>query len=70
MCGKVISMPRPMVLRNGRGGKAAGGDGLDEGEREGQELTSECVLTTLIRILAHKHCSFKYDQDRHVSRCP
>ena len=41
----------------------------DEGDREGQELTSECVLTTPSRSLDHKHCSFKYDQDRHVYRC-
>ena len=40
----------------------------DEGEREGQELTFECVLTTPIRSLAHKHCSFKYVQERHVHR--
>ncbi len=40
----------------------------DEGEWEGQELTFECVLTTPIRSLAHKHYSFKYVQDRHVHR--
>ena len=66
---KVISIPRPTLLqkwarRQGRRGCS------DEGEREGQELTSECVLTTLIRSLAHKHCSFKYAQDRHVHRRP
>jgi hypothetical protein len=54
--------------RNGRGGSSRGCS--DEGEREGQELTSECVLTTPIRSLQHKHCSFKYDQDRHVHRRP
>ncbi len=42
----------------------------DKGELEIQELTFECVLTTPIRSLAHKHWSFKYDQDRHVNRCP
>jgi hypothetical protein len=31
-------------------------------------LTSECVLTTPSRSLDHKHCSFKYTQDRHVNR--
>jgi hypothetical protein len=40
----------------------------DEGEREGQELTSECVLARPSRSLEHKHCSFKYAQDRHMHR--
>jgi hypothetical protein len=39
-----------------------------KGERQDQELTSECVLTTPSRILSHKHCSFKHAQDRHVHR--
>jgi hypothetical protein len=69
VCGKVISIPRPTfpkkcVTREVRRGCS------DEGEREDQELISGCVLTTPIRRPAHKHCSFKYDQDRHVSRCP
>jgi hypothetical protein len=50
VCGKVISLPLPTSLkkwawRQGRRGCS------DEGEREGQELTSECVLTTPIRNL-------------------
>ena len=69
VCCKVISLPPPTLLkkwvrRQGRRWCS------DEGEWEGQELTSECVLTTPIRSLAHKHCSFKYAQDRHVHRRP
>jgi hypothetical protein len=33
-----------------------------------QELTSECVIKTPIRSLAHKHGSFKHTQDRQVHR--
>ena len=42
----------------------------DEGKWEFQELTSECVLTTPICSLVHKHYTFKYVQDRHVNRRP
>jgi hypothetical protein len=42
----------------------------DEGNREFQELTSECVLTTPIRSLVHKHYTFNYTQDRHGHRSP
>jgi hypothetical protein len=43
-------------------------DCSDEGGREDQESTFECVLTTPSRNLSHKHCSFKYTRDTHVNR--
>jgi hypothetical protein len=67
MC--VVKSFHSALSRNGRGGKSPTVGCSDEGEREGQELTSECVVTPPSRNLAHKHCSFKYAQDRHVHRC-
>jgi len=40
----------------------------DEGERQGQALTSQCVVTTPSRSPAHRQFSFKHTQARHVFR--
>jgi hypothetical protein len=44
-----------------------GGDvQMKEGDWEGQELTTDCVLTTPSRSLMYNHDSFKYSQDQNV----
>ena len=66
VCGKVISIPRPTFLK--KWARSQGRRGCSqEGKREGQTLTSECVWTTPSRSLEYKHCSFKYTHDRHVT---
>ena len=58
----IVDDPTKWARRHGGRGRS------DEGEREDQELTSECVTKTPIRSLAHKHGSFKHTQDRQVHR--
>ena len=67
MCSKVIFVS--LLRRTTKWARRNGGRGsTDEGERECQELTSECVLKTPSRSLVHNHCSFKHARDRHVHR--